>query len=271
MALTGQWGDVVGIYRWDGEITIPSVIFFGGGANISQPINGSWMWRDLNGDGNFEENEFFDILPKQDIIWFWSFTPTGDIWHCNTDTSIIRHYPVQGIDSVGNPIYSLATSVAYDKPALFTEIDRAIYIPLTDTLFISGFTSENPSLPGGPWGLIGREVIRFDKWIATNGTSAPTFRATVPYALTNNTNITKSFAVAGDVFVVGICGTGEQLIYDANTGVYIDTIIPATESGWLDMIDATHVFQRANGDYMVISEEDWHIKNSVYGFSYSSN
>jgi len=113
--------------------------------------------------------------------------------------------------------------------------------------------------------------VRFNKWVATNGTSEPEFRVTLPYDLNNKTFMCKSFAVAGDVFVVGIVGTGDQIVYDANTGDLVDTIVPATSSGWLDMIDASHLFQRANGDYIVISEEDWHIKNSVYGFSYSSN
>ena len=55
--LIGQWPDMVSIYRFDGEIAVPSGIlakkYLGWPAN--QPTNARWMWRDRGGVGLYSK------------------------------------------------------------------------------------------------------------------------------------------------------------------------------------------------------------------------
>lgn len=45
--------------------------------------------------------------------------------------------------------------------APFVELCRAEYRPETDTMLLSGYTSERPHA-GGEWGTVGTEIVRYD-------------------------------------------------------------------------------------------------------------
>ena len=80
--LIGQWPYMVSIYRFDGEIAVPSGIlakkYLGWPAN--QPKNARWMWRDRNGDGSIQSNEYENLGQADDSIWAIDIDSKGDIW-----------------------------------------------------------------------------------------------------------------------------------------------------------------------------------------------
>ena len=57
--LTGMFAHQISIYRFDGEIAVPSAIFSRDHSTwpTNQPATGSWLWHDKNGDGSIQSNE----------------------------------------------------------------------------------------------------------------------------------------------------------------------------------------------------------------------
>lgn len=85
-----MWADSLAIYRFDGEIAVPTSMF----ARKST----SWLWRDRNGDGKIQTTEY-EILGKDgDSLWGWEIDSNGDIWQASR-LGKIYHYRFQGLDT----------------------------------------------------------------------------------------------------------------------------------------------------------------------------
>src|SRR6185369_842962 len=105
--LTDQYSHHLTIYRFDGEITVPAGFLANGHVNNwlpgIQPAQGRWTWRDLNGDGDFQSNEFLEADGGTDeSVWGWDIDNYGDIWAASESYGI-RRLPIQGFDAYANP------------------------------------------------------------------------------------------------------------------------------------------------------------------------
>ncbi|BDI33109.1 hypothetical protein CCAX7_51600 [Capsulimonas corticalis] len=300
------------IYRFDtknaGEIAIPSGLI---GACHSaagkpatawppdtvQPSLGPWIWRDIDGNGDFfkdgvpQKGEFDNGLGSRDpwltaSIWGWCVDENGDIWQVSRGTSMlnggIRHFRCLGLDSIGNPIYTLAASQILPRPAPFDgtagSINRIEYVAATDTMYLCGYTNAYPISPG-EWGLAGRVIVRYDHW------STPA--RTQTYQIVLNWNMqaypligAKAMTVSGDKIFVGyVAGAtadfgvngGQIVTYDAASGRFLGTISAGPEaggvSGLIDTTSGLRAFTRTNGDQMVFAEEDLMGKVLMYRVS----
>ncbi len=176
------------VYRFDaahGNIAIPSGMFaegvINGGFPANQPTYGEWMWRDINGDGHLDANEFTGnpvtgARVGNSFIWVDS---VGSVWF-GTPTSGIRQMPVQSFNSLGNLVYSYASSRSFAMPAPFTRIGRVLYVPETDTMYVSGFTQSIP-YDSARWKEAGPTLARYDNW--TKGTPVMTWCIALPWNL----------------------------------------------------------------------------------------
>ncbi|MFN7660321.1 MAG: hypothetical protein ACK5P3_19715, partial [Dolichospermum sp.] len=155
--LTNMFGGFLQIYRFqpktDGKIAIPAGMFVGtnnGGKSITgnwppyQPEKGEWIWRDINGNGAFEKNEY-DSSKDYPYMGGWWVDSKGDVWKTLRTQDGIRRYPLQGIDNKGNPIYSYSSMQKIKTPSIFNDLRRIEYFPETDTMYLSGFTIEHPA------------------------------------------------------------------------------------------------------------------------------
>ncbi len=264
--VSNMYSDPPSIYRFnsatDGETAIPSGYFQDTSADTdwmpTRPGSGDWNWRDLNGNGNFDSNEF--TQPSAPFTFGkWSVDTRGDIWVTSNDTvKTISKIPYGGLDSVGNPIYDYSARVSTTAPSIFTELCRIEYEPVTDTMWIAGFTTAKPNV-GNNWGLVGSEIVRYDNWSAGNRTA--NLRIAIPYNSTSNPQIfSKSMALAGDyVFVVEVFDA-QVHVYNRNTGVKAGIITPGPEvgsdSGWVDVDNGIRAKLRPNGEYLIFVEED---------------
>jgi hypothetical protein len=122
--LTDMYSSFLQIYRFnpatDGKVAIPAGMFVGtngadkpfltGNWPPHQPEQGEWIWRDRNGNGKFEKNEY-DRSKDYPHLGGWWVDSKGDVWKAlrTQDGTAIRHYPLQGIDPKGNPIYSYSS------------------------------------------------------------------------------------------------------------------------------------------------------------------
>jgi hypothetical protein len=284
MFLMDMYGTTIQIYRFnkttDGEIAIPSGIFVGsrdgdGGAAFGgkwppfQPQKGEWIWRDKNGNGKFESNEY-DRSKDHPYIGGWWIDRKGDIWKSlRTQDGIgIRHYPFQGFDAHGNPMYSYKSMKKLPHPKFIGDLRRIEYYPDTDTMYLSGFTQEHPAINGDYAKLIGSEIMRIDNW--SKGNLKPRFRIVLPTDKSAPPDVLTptSMSVAGDYIFVTTTKTWETYVYSASTGKLIRTLKPGAEVsgqlGWVDIAYGVRAFRRKNGEYLVFVEEDLKGKVIMY-------
>ncbi|MEM7552675.1 MAG: hypothetical protein AAF378_00980 [Cyanobacteria bacterium P01_A01_bin.84] len=283
--LTNMYGGMLQIYRFnkakDGEIAIPSGMFVGtnadGGATFKekwppfQPASGEWIWRDRNGNGGFDSGEY-DNSKDHPYIGGWWVDSKGDVWKTlrTQDGVGIRHYPLQGLDTQGNPVYSYSTMKKIATPKMFTDLRRIEYFPETDTMYLSGFTKENPPINGDYAKLVGSEIIRFDNW--SKGNPQPRWRTVFPVDRSSPPEVLTPQAISVEedyVFAVSV-KKAEVYVYDAKTGKQVKKITPgpevAGESGWVDIPYGIRAFRRNNGEYLVFVEEDSKAKVLMYRF-----
>ncbi|WP_341525833.1 hypothetical protein WKK05_25110 [Nostoc sp. UHCC 0302] len=278
--LTDMYGSFLQIYRFnpatDGKIAIPAGMFVGtngdkksipGNWPPQQPAQGEWIWRDSNGNGKFEKNEY-DNSKDYPYIGGWWVDSKGDVWKAlrTQDGSGIRHYPLQGIDAKGNPIYSYSSMQKQTTPNIFTDLRRIEYFPETDTMYLSGFTVDHPA-NGDDNGVVGSEIARFDNW--RKGNRTPRWRTVIPYDTTGKREVsTAAMSVARDYVFAVTVKTAEVYVYNSATGTQVQQLKPGPEvggeSGWIDIPYGIRAFRRSNGEYLVFVEEDWKGKVIIY-------
>jgi len=285
------------IYRFEGdsEVPIPCVAFDYGLFQDNpqnqeffvQPGDGDeFIWRDVNGDGKMtnaagvlDPDEFFEPNPSDGHRNSASFylDDNGDMWQQNygdNDPNIYwRRYHFQGFDEHGSPVYDFQHMAIYtvgaglDFPDL-TEVDKVVFDPHASkggTLFAFGSN--------------GTQIVRYDHWDLTP-VGQPK-KATWSIFLTTDFDINNywqgdGIAIAGEfIFVDFNAGTAANAgtwknqyiqVYAAKTGAYVGRIVAGTDvGGMLNIGDAdeshsTSAFKRANGEYVLIREEDYQAK-----------
>ena len=213
----------------------------------------------------YSSNEYENLGNEDDSIWAIEIDSKGDIWQASEAAKIIRHYPFQGLDAHGSPIYSGAASEEIPMPTPFQALERIKYFPGTDVMYVSGYTSENPK-NGDEWGIVGTEIVRYDNWSTTKKVR---WRITLPYAPKADPFVLiKAMDVAGDrVFAVD-SKKAIVYVYNAATGSLVTKLTPgpevAGESGWIDIPYGLRAYRRKNGEYLVFVEEDWKAKVIMY-------
>jgi hypothetical protein len=280
--MTDQYSGDLRIYRFDraadGDTAIPCGLIAkehvkktdNGSSDWPpfQPASGEWIWRDTNGDGKFDTNEYENAIAGSEQGWGWgvSVDTQGNIWTARGDNTV-GELPIQGLDTHGSPVYHYGASKVFPKLPFVTELLRADYQPETDTMFLAGYTANHPHT-GGEWGILGTEIIVVPRW--GHGNQTPSTRIVLPYDW-SQTLFCKSMCEAGD-YVFAVEGRKSNIhVYNVHTGVEVGTISPganvAGTGGWVDMTYGLRAFKRSNGEYVIICEEDGFIKNLVYGWT----
>ena len=279
--LTDMYNSFLQIYRFqpktDGKIAIPAGMFVGsneqGKQSINgnwppyQPVKGEWIWRDSNGNGAFEKDEY-DNRQDYPYIGGWWVDSKGDVWKTLRTEDGIRHYPLQGIDAKGNPIYTYSSMQKLKTPSTFNDLRRLEYFPETDTMYLSGFTIEHPAFADDAK-VVGSEIARFDNW--SKGNRTPKWRTIIPYDTTGKRQIaTAAMSIAGDYVFAVTVKTAEVYVYKTATGELMKKMTPGAEvgkeSGWVDIPYGIRAFRRANDEYLVFVEENWQGKVLIYQF-----
>lgn len=244
--------------------------------NVPAPADGRWFWRDINGDGQFDKNEFFDADGVRDNeSWAWWVDEQGNVWQGQqTGARPLRCFPLQGFDRMGNPVYQRSTQKSFSLPPPLNQLLRVEYHAATDTMYLTGYTSERPKT-GAEWGMVGTEILRFDRW--SRGNRTPTWRIALPYQPETGAGgpgasvpmtVVKAFCTAGDYIFAVEARTARVHVYNAHTGRATGDMVPGlevgNESGWVDFPDAIRATRRKNGEYLVFVEEDAKGKVIVY-------
>ena len=113
----------INIFRFDGEIAIPSGLILQWGNDLyntdlkwpPHKPKGTSILRDLNGNGDYEANEFATNTERVKPGPF-CVNKQGNIWMAYG----FFRYGVQGLDARGNPIYS-ANKIHHTQSAPWCE------------------------------------------------------------------------------------------------------------------------------------------------------
>jgi hypothetical protein len=262
MFLTDQFASQLTIYRLEGDTAIPSGMINPAGTTTWMPgivpQSSSFIWRDLNGDGNVQVNEFTYVGNVEINVWGWSIDNQGNIWQAREGSDGVRVLSLQGTDSNGNLIYDQTYLSVLGIPAPFTQVERVEYDSDSDTMYVGGYTAANP-IGNGYWGQVGTVIARYDNW--STGNRTPRWQIVLPYNPTNSQTI-KAMAVAGQRVFAGMLASSSVnnvYVYDANTGTSLGQLLPGPQvgrnMGWIDGAQNLRAYQRSNGEYDVFVEE----------------
>jgi hypothetical protein len=281
MYFTDMFGGFLHVYRFnpatDGEVAIPSVMFQGTPVNENEKVKadswppnqsqtGDWIWQDKNGNGAFDKGEFDASKRDYPYLGGWWVDSKGDVWKTLRIPEGIRHFPLQGIDAKGNPIYTYSSMKKFATPQAIKDIRRIEYFPETDTMYLSGFTERYPAAYDDGK-LFGSEIFRYDNW--SKGNRKESWRIAVPYDTTANPEVlTASMSISGDYVFIVTVKTAEVYVYNKTNGAFVTKFKPgpevANESGWVDIPYGIRVFRRKSGEYLVFVEEVTKAKVIMY-------
>jgi hypothetical protein len=275
--------DWLQVYRFDektsGEVAIPSGLFAKKHIKKddawppNQPEKGEWIWRDANGNGAFDAGEFAahggaDAPAAQG----WWVDRQGGVWLA-TETKGLRYFPCGGLDTHGNPQWDFATMQTFPHPEGFREVKRVRYDAASDTLYLGGTTAEDKNQHWKPMGPI---LARYDGWL--HGAKKLRWRVTLPYARGSAGHEScepMGFDVAGDFIFVPIVGaskkegvkTGRVEVFRASDGAAVGHFEPGDEVGEVglqDIRESLTAHRRADGEYIVLIEDDYKSKVVMY-------
>lgn len=276
-------GERLQAYRFapqtDGEVAIPSGLFAKNhirdknGWPPNQPDKGEWIWRDANGNGAFDAGEFainggIDAPLSQG----WWVDRAGGVWLA-TETQDVRYFPSQGLDAHGNPQWDFATMQVFPHPDGFREVKRLRYDAAADMLFLGGTTQEDKNQHWKPMGPV---LARYDGWL--RGKRGQRWRITLPYARGSSGHEScepMGFDVAGDFIFAPYTGaskkdgvkTGRVEIFRVHDGSSVGHVEPGEavgEVGLQDIRETLTAHHRANGEYIVLIEDDYKSKIVMY-------
>ena len=178
------------VYRFDpdheGEIAVPSGLFAPrrletktkDGWPFSQPKSGEWIWRDADGDGRFDPDEYQTNGGKNapDAQGWW-VDDAGNVWRA-AETEGIRMFPIRGLDRQGNPIWDYDAMRIFPKPPELDRVKRLRYDAGRDVMYLGGVTAEHGNQHWKPMGPV---ICRYDAWSkgapgCGGGSSRPTPR-----------------------------------------------------------------------------------------------
>jgi hypothetical protein len=253
----------INIFRYDGEIAVPSGLIMQWGnaiyrTNLSWPPGkprGAFIWRDRNGDGDYQPDEFQPNTDRVKPGPFW-VDKKGNIWMAYG----FFRYDFQGLDERGNPIYAADKITTMEPPIGMKDVARVWYDSDRDILIAAEQGADERG--HGDMRHIGRIFVcrdylagKRDAVTFTSGAGAQT----------------ACIAAAGDyVFTGGWKERGRVHVNRLSDGVAIGVLDPGPtlggveKTGWVDILTGITAHRRADGEYLVFVEEDYRGKVILY-------
>ena len=262
------------VYRFgnEGQVAIPSVA-----------ITYDHIWRDANSNGIADSGETLNGpgAATQNGLTGYSVDSAGDLWETypngNSGSSGVRQFKLQGLDSVGNPIWDFSHVTATPEPGPMSELYRNVYFPtktgdpLSDSQFLAGYaTGIDPTHHYGGANYnskaIGSVIARYNNWSTGNRTAAWSI------ILPDYNRAPSSMAVAGDFIFVAYDGGAYQpddgfvYIFRAADGGFVGKMQNSTPNwnGRVDIEYGISAYKRSNGEYLITVENDHHAAMALY-------
>lgn len=258
----------INIYRFEGRIAVPSGLIQQRPEMyyrtdeiwpLNRPVNQTFIWRDVNGDGQYQREEY---LHNTSIVKPGPFyvDKQGDIWMGNG----LYKYEFQGLDTYGNPIYDAENVKQMPLPPGMKNCNRANYDSERDILMAAEYGTDEK----GELSLrhLGRIFIVKD-YVKNSGTTNPIIFKS------EGGEQAGSLTMEGDyVFSGGWKNRLRIFVNRISDGAAVGVLEPGPEvggtsqTGWIDILTGITAFKRSNGEYIVLAEENAKGKVMLYRF-----
>ena len=254
----------INIFRYDDEMAVPSGLILQWGNNLyrteqpwppNKPAGKASIWRDVNGDGDYQASEFEPNADRVKPGPFW-VDKKGNIWMAYG----FFRYDFQGLDAKGNPIYAADKITVLDKPKGVNKVARVVYLDESDTLIVG---EEGRDEEGRPSMRHLSRVFVCKSYLAGN-------RETVSFTPAAGREAACVAAVRNYVFTGGWKERGRigvnRLSDGAEVGVFDpgETVGGNKNTGWMDIFTGITAQRRKDGEYLVFVEEDYKAKVLLY-------
>ncbi len=233
---------------------------------------GPFLWVDANGDGDMQQAEYQAVPPGSHAAMM---DVNGDLW-INTggwkpDQGKISKVPFTGCNKHGVPTWDFAKSTEKPIPTDtgIHRLSKLSYDAVNDCLYLGVWTRKHP-FPGGGWEQmsVGPVVQCYANW-----STAPKLRwetvVVPPEGLKGK--VPKAWSIEPDYTFIGYTWKHKKLavdIYDNRNGKRVGRLLPTQEiggvTGWIDMNDGIQTHKRADGTYVVFTEEVWMAKGLYF-------
>lgn len=247
----------INIFRFDGEIAVPSGLILQWGnslynTDLTWPPHkptGTSIWRDLNGDGDYQAAEYSPNTDRVKPGPFW-VDQKGNVWMAYG----FFRYDFQGLDAQGNPIYSADKITALDKPEGVNRVARVCYLDDTDTLIVAEEGEDMRHIrrvfvcPGYQAGH--RKTVSF---VPPAGAEAACMTAAGDYVFTGG------WKERGRIGVNRLRDGAEVGVLDPGP-----TVGGVENTGWIDLLTGISAYRRRDGEYLVFVEENYKAKCLIY-------
>lgn len=254
------------IYRFEpntyGEIAIPC-------ATIA--TDQIWIDRDANAasaPGEIQTNTTGETRG-------WFVEANGTVWQATRHAGIFA-YPMLNISKRGVPQYKPSTRTHFEQPQPFSELRRIVYDRTHDAMYLGGST---PQAKAEHWKPMGPNLVKFEQWHAQPNIA---WHRVLPHETAPGGH--ESFepfdlAVEGDYAFIVYAGrlpsrnlpTGTVMILSNKTGEHVGHLQPSgNRTGTVpmdalqDIVHSINVYQRSDGEYLILIEDDGYTKNILY-------
>ena len=248
----------INIFRFEGDIAIPSGLILQWGHDLyrtrlkwppHRPAGQTCIWRDVNGDGDYQADEFAPNTERVKPGPFW-VDRRGSIWMAYG----FFRYDCQGLDDRGNPIYRADRITVLDRPEGVNQVARVCYLDDTDTLVLAEEARDMRHI---------RRVFVCPGYLAGNRRTVSFVSGAGPEAA--------CVAAAGEyAFTGGWKERGRIWVNRLRDGAEVGTFEPGPtvggveHTGWIDLLTGINAFQRRNGEYLVFVEENARATSLIY-------
>lgn len=248
----------INIFRFEDNIAIPSGLIMQWTGPLFRTDRrwppdrppGTFIWRDLNGDGDYQKHEYAvnTSLVKPGPFWVDS---GGDIWMAYG----FFRYHFQGIDEKGNPIYSHDAVTEMPTPGGMSKVARVWYDRDRDILVAADEGSDMRHLG---------DIFIYHGFLGGNRDHPVRFRSGAGEEA-------GCVTAAGDyVFTAGWKQRGRVWINRLSDGALVGVLEPGPEvggpdaTGWIDLLTGISAHKRVNGEYLIFVEENYRGKTLLY-------
>ena len=254
----------INIFRFDGEIAVPSGLILQWGNDLyntdlkwppNKPAAKASIWRDVDGDGDYQADEFAANTERVKPGPFW-VDQKGNVWMAYG----FFRYDFLGLDPKGNPIYSADKVTVLEKPKGVDKVARVCYLDDTDTLIVAEEGHDEAGRPsmrhiGRVFVCRGylagsRETVSF---VPGAGKEAGCVTAAGDYAFTGG------WKTRGQIWVNRLSDGAEVGMFDPGP-----TVGGVANTGWIDLLTGINAFKRSTGEYLVFVEENYKAKSLIY-------
>lgn len=231
--------------------------------------DGLTFWQDTDTDGQKTDNEVakyasaggtFSIYPDKN----------GNIWLADRESRPVAKMRVWLTTGAKDGVLQYAAPVTYTLPGYITDVNRILYDPERDELFVACYTTKTPTPSSAIWGQVGTTILIYREFMAQKMNKIPSeewqhdleliIPASAATSIPEVSISCKAMTFAGDYIFCFLTTDGKINVYKRSNGSFVGQLGPndvvQKRSGWTDFTYALNARANEDGTYELLAEEN---------------